>query len=818
MLPHALLTLYRSLTRHRLYAALNVFGLAFGIAVFLVLTLVVQYEREFNHWLPNADHVYRIDSTFLLPGEQPNENSNVTYAVMDLLRADYPQIQAGVREMRQPQPVSVGSTIDSEEVSHVDPSFLNVVELPMLAGHRADALAQPGNVVVTASIARKYFGTTQVIGKTLEISDRGVKQSFMVSAVLRDLPADTTLRFDLLVPMTQAFENEMPNFKDWGTSMGPTYLRFASMADAQAVGRSLRSFVARRAAGSADAQMGSHPQDRLRLSLVPLSDAHFHDATVDADLPGVDRRVIYSLGVVGLLALVTAAINYVNLATARSGLRAREVALRKVMGATRRMLLVQFLGEAVALVALSAMIGLALTELAVPMVNALGGWAVRIDYLEVVPLLVMLVAVVGLVAGFYPALMLAAYRPAAVLAAARTPAGGRMGTQVRNLLVLTQFASAIAFAICTLVINAQAKFLRDADRGFDRQGLILVQSLAADELLSRQNVILDTLRHVPGVIAATASDREPDSTSTSGTTVLPPGHVGVNPHLIYETVGRGYFTTYGVRLVAGRFFDDAHRMDDRAGVESGLHDGSTIINQSALPVLGFRDPAAAIGRNFSLNGRQHKAVLTIVGVVQDVRFMSPREAVRGQFYTYDTAGFKNAEAAIRFKGVPRAEMMQRLGAAWQTVAPDNPFMAKTADERLADYYQPDQQRARLFSVGAVLAVAIACVGLYGLASFNTARRVKEIGIRKVLGASTRDVLLLLVGQFVRPVLLANLIAWPIAWAVMRGWLAGFDQRIGLSPLYFAAVTIAALAISVLTVAGQVWRVARSEPARALRYE
>ena len=270
MLSHALLTLYRSLSRHRLYAALNVFGLAFGIAVFLVLTLVVQYERGFNRWLPNADHVYRVDGTFLFPGEEPRESFAVTYAALDLLRADYPQIQGGAREMRQPQPVSMGDIIDSEQVSHVDPGFLDVIELPLLAGRRADALAQPDNVVITENIARKYFATTQAIGKTLDISDKGVKHSYTVSAVAKNLPADSTLRFDLLVPMTQAFEDGTPYFKFWGSYMGPTYLRFASASDAQAVGRSLRSFVARRASGTGETQMGSHAEDKMRLDLVLL--------------------------------------------------------------------------------------------------------------------------------------------------------------------------------------------------------------------------------------------------------------------------------------------------------------------------------------------------------------------------------------------------------------------------------------------------------------------------------------------------------------------------------------------------------------------
>ena len=205
-------------------------------------------------------------------------------------------------------------------------------------------------------------------------------------------------------------------------------------------------------------------------------------------------------------------------------------------------------------------------------------------------------------------------------------------------------------------------------------------------------------------------------------------------------------------------------------------------------------------------------------MVQDVRYTSSRDAVAPQVYTYDTHGIVYGEAAIRVRGASDAEMMHRLRAAWNAAAPDNPFVAKTADERLADFYEPDQNRARLFSAGSVLAVGIACLGLYGLASFSTARRVKEIGIRKTLGASTREMLTLLVFQFIRPVLLANVLAWPVAWAAMRAWLSGFDQRIALSPAYFAAVGGASIAISVLTVLGQAWFVARAEPARALRYE
>lgn len=818
MLFHTLLTFYRSLARHRLYAALNVFGLAFGIAVFLVLTLVVRYEAGFDRWIPDAANIYRVDTVRFGSGQALQESSSVTFVALDPLRADYPQIQAGTRMMDSPEPVSAGRTIDSETVTYVDPNFLDVIGFPLLSGERHQVLSAPTSIVITESIALKYFGTTQAVGRSLDVDHDGTKRSYTVSGVLKDLPHDTTFVLHLLVPLTPALEEGRTAFQRWGSSSGSIFLRFRDQADAQAVAAGLRDFVARRAAGAGEDKEGLHPEEHVALSLVNLPDAHFHDVAVNGIVPGVDRRIVLSLGLVGVLALIMAAINYINLATARSGLRAREVALRKVMGATRRMLMVQFLGEAVALVSLASLVGLALAEAAIPLLNSLGGWSVAIDYRRVVPLLVLLVVIVGLGAGIYPSMLLAAYRPAAVLASARTPTGGRAGIRLRNLLVLVQFVSAIAFAICTLVIDAQASFLRNADRGFDRQGLIIVEGTESSELLARQNVIMDALRRVPGVVAATLSDREPDSSSTSVTGVGKPGLLGRAPDVIMETIGRDYDRTYGTRLVAGRTFDDVHRLDDIGGQPMEGRILSTILNERALATLGFRDPGDALGKTIGWNGRRGKITLQVIGVRGDVRFMSPREPVSPQFYLYDTHAIDSAQAAIRFSGVPRAEMMQRLQAAWHSVVPDTPFVAKTADDRLGDFYRPDQQRARLFSAGAVLAIAIACVGLYGLASFNTARRVKEIGIRKVLGASTRDVLLLLVGQFIRPVLIANLIAWPIAWMAMRAWLAGFDQRIALSPGYFIAATVAALAISILTVLGQAWRVARAEPGRALRYE
>jgi putative ABC transport system permease protein len=818
MMRHTLLTLYRSLTRHRLYAALNVLGLAAGIAVFLVSMLVVRYERGFDRWLPHASETYRVDGTWSNPGQPVIENEGVSFVALKMLRADFPQIAGGAREMTRNTPVSVGQTIDSEPVSEVDPSFLKVVALPLLSGNPATALADPNSVVINQTIARKYFNTTNAVGRTLDILQDGVKHAYTVSAVMRDLPADTSLKFSMLVPLASRLEQGVRAFIEWGAISGNTFLRLPTKEDANALRAGLRDFIHRRASGTGVNQIGPNAENTLRLSLVALPDAHFHDVSVSEDPGGVDPRVVASLAAVGLMALLTAAINYINLATARAALRAREVALRKVVGATRAALLWQFLAEAVVVVALAALIGLSATELALPVVNALGGWAVRLDYGLVALWLVGVVVVVGLGAGLYPAVLLANYRPATVLASARAPAGGRMGTRLRNLLVLTQFAAAIGFAICTLMMNGQARLLRTADRGFDRNGLIIVRSLDVDALRSRQVALFNQLTAVPGVIAATRSDREPSSTSTTAQAIDLPGESGPPPSITVEEVGSDYLRAYGVHLVAGRWFDARHAKDDLAGNSTDGGDFNAVVNRAALPELGVRDPRDALGKTFRLDDGSGKALLRVIGVVQNVRFMSPREPVSGQLYLYDSKSIEGADAAIRYAGVPRAEMLARLQAKWRSLVSDEPFVASTADQRLEAYYRPDAQRARLFTAGAVLAVAIACIGLYGLASFSTARRIKEIGIRKVLGASTRDVLMLLVGQFVRPVLIANLIAWPIAFLVMRSWLSSFDQRISISPLYFLAAGGGAVFIAVLTVLGQAWHVARAEPARALRYE
>jgi len=819
MWNHYFLTFYRAMTRHRLYAALNVFGLAVGIAVFLVLWLDVRFETSFERWIPDARSIYVVRTIWLNITDSLAANNATMGGTLDELRGDYPQL-VGTRVWPQGGTIRQAGQVTAEQVDVVDPSFFSVFELPLVRGDKAQLLAAPDAVVLTETKAKHYFGSANPIGQSLTIVIQGAARTYRVTGVLKDTPSNTEQNFDFLIPLTpQMAQDEKRTWTHWGSEQLETFLRFGQPAQARVLDADLNNFVDRHAGH--DLTPPAHKILLLRTQ--PLVSLHL--------LEPKDAGVVGAIGMVGLLTLLLAGVNYVNLATARAGLRAREVALRRVMGATGPALVAQFMAEAMATALLAALIGLALCELALPMINAAGGLSLKIDYLHSDSILLpvaIVVLVVGLGAGVYPALMLSRFQPAAVLASARTPGGGRAGGRVREALVLVQFAIAIAFTVATGVIVAQTSFLRHADLGFQRDGLIVVNSFDNSEVTAAQRAaLLDVWRTLPGVAKVTAADIAPGSGDhLDGENTKRPGMPGDGPTANYVQSQPDFFETYGARLIVGRFLDRNHGGDDAppsdpagAPATGPKPPRNVVVNAGVLKMLGFKSASDAVGKTI-LSGRDDGGFdpLTIVGVIDNIRFRSPHATIPATIYLLKSRDFESEVAGVRYAGADPHAVMSRMTAEWRRIVPTVPFRAKTIDDNLQHYYRDDDQHGRLFTLGAVLAVAIGCVGLYGLASFNTARRVKEIGIRKVLGASTGDILRLLVGQFLRPVLLANLIAWPLAFFAMRGWLSSFDQKIGLSPLYFLAATALTLLIAVGTVAGQAFAVARAEPAKALRDE
>jgi putative ABC transport system permease protein len=802
MAGSALLTLYRSLTRHRLYAVLNIGGLALGLAVFLVLFLYVQYERGYDRQLPGWDRIWLINTKYDFPGF-PGVNLTAPLGLLEQLEASYPDLH-GVR-MDQKQNVGIrdGTNVTQDDIALVEPGYFKLFPYTALQGDPAATLAQPDGVVVTEKVARQYLGAGNPIGKTLTIAFDGSDHIYRIGAVLKNPPANMTFSSGIFVPLPP-----LPTDPNAAGSSPTVFVTLPSQARATQIEGQLPALIDRHPPAGFDGM----PSKFIKLKLVPLSAVHLIEPR--------DRTIVTTLGAVGLLTLLIAIVNYINLATARAGLRAREVGLRKVLGGTRASLVRQFLGEAIATAAVAALIALAVTELALPFVNAIGGLSLSVTYRGarsiLLPLILLILAVGGL-AGLYPAFILSRFRPAAVLASARAPGGGKAGARLRQALVVLQFAIAIALSIGTAVLAAQTNYLRNADLGFRRDGLIMVSSFLDNSIDAAQRAgLARAFKMIPGVTSVGLGTSAPGGGKFDISSFEDENHHKVTVQQVLT--GPGFFQTFHAHLLAGRVFDGAHAGDDTFTMKTGnaSFKANVVINKTALKLFGFVNPRDAIGKPAKLSDKLRP---TIVGVVDDMRFMSPRYPVQPTLYNYDSRTLDGMVPTLATDPANIPAVTARLQQIWRAIAPTAPFRSVTADQQLyKQFYKDDAQRSRLFTIGAVLAVLIGCIGLYGLASFDTARRVKEIGIRKTLGASTEDIMRLLIGQFLRPVLIANLIAWPLAYFAMRKWLSGFDDRVALSPLFFIAATLIAIGIAAATVFGQAWRVARAEPARALRYE
>jgi putative ABC transport system permease protein len=802
-----LLTLYRSLTRHKLYAALNIGGLAIGIAVLLVLGLYVRFETSYEKWLPNHDKIYVVQTVWNLPESPFNGAYPYTMGgLLEQIREDFPDtVGTRIRGGKEGGNVVRNGIATKEDVAQVDSSFFQVFDLPMARGDGHRTLLDPTASLISESAARKYFGTTDPVGQTITIA-MDAQFTYRVAGVFRDLPSNSDLRFSVLIPLPKTPLSV--NWFHWGSSSVGTYLRFDTPSAARAFQQKLLAFVDRR--GLKD--MGKDASKTQQLMLLPIERLHLEPEGRES---ASRKLTVVTLGLVGLLTLLIAVVNYVNLTTARASLRAREVAIRKVLGADGGSLIRQFLGEAMLTVAIAALLGLVLAELGLPLVNAAGGLSLTIPYLVVVPALLLLVAFVGSAAGFYPAMVLSRFPAAAVLAAARAPGGGRAGTRIREALVVFQFGLAIAFIIGTGVLAAQNQHVRQADLGFQRDGLLVVQSLA-DTLVdpAQKHAVAMAIRALPGVTdVALGNSAVGGSGEDNSDNIQLPGVAGPGPSLRSIVVGPRFFDVYGTKILAGRVFDDAHGGDDANARAKGTPT-NIVINRRAVPTLGFRSPQEAIGK--TVGGNRPR---TIIGVIDDMRFFSPRVPNSATYYIYylKPEDSSTVVASVRFAGNPRVTLAA-VREVWRRIVPQVPFDGDTANARLGEFYEADDRATRLFGIGSGLAVLIGCVGLWGLASFNTQRRVKEIGIRKTLGASSTDIVKLLVGQFLRPVLIANFIAWPLALMTMRIWLAGFDDRIALSPLYFVGASLIAIFIAVLTVTSQALRASRTTPAWALRHD
>jgi putative ABC transport system permease protein len=800
----------RQLAQNRVYAVINIGGLALGLSGCLLILGYVRYESSYDRWLPDSGRLYQVQTKFNLPG-QPARNVQMSpFIVYEKLPGGFPQVEAvtslapgkTVTE-RDGQPVFI-------DAATVDANFFGVLGLPFAQGSAATALPDTNSIVLTESEAIRHFGTADALGKQLSLGAGPGKRDRRVTGVLRDLPRNTSLRLSLLT--RRDLGAIPPEQRGWGNFNQQHYVKLRRAGDAASVNAGLPAWEKRNILGMSDA---------VDLKLVPLADVHL-GTTQDAALtPGGDPRALATFAVVALLTLAMAVMNFVNLSTARATQRAREVALRKVLGATRGQLIVQFLCESVVMAAVAMLLALSIVEIVTPWLSALLGADIRVAYLGpagmLLPALGLFLAT-GLLGGLYPAFYLSRFRPAEVLRANKssveTPGNGRF----RTALVMIQFAIAIGLIASTWVIYSQTRYVETVDPGYRRDGLIQIVNAWRFAKGSEYDAAHAEMLAIPGVTSTTRISIPLASDTRPVWLVKAPGAEEYQS-LSYYGVDAEYLQTTGIDLLAGRRFDDRIALDrvpagdDQARAVRGVN---IVINRAAARKLGFRTPQAAIGQTMRAMRGGPLVPSTIVGVVEDMRFRSAREAIEPAFYAVDP---DSAEVVlVRFAAARPGEIMAALNKVWRKFEPEIPFEARFVDDLVRELYAADRARGALFAGFSMLAVLIACLGLYSLASFATERRTKEIGIRKVLGAKVRDIVRLLAWQFSKPVVLANLIAWPIAWWAMREWLNTFDIRIALTPTPFALAGLLALLIAIVTVAGQSLRVARTNPIHALRYE
>ena len=820
----------RALAKSKSYSIINIAGLAIGMAACILILLYIDYERSYDGWLPDVENTYQVQTWSPHPSDgEPFFSQMTPYITKDRIRKDFPQVVGAVYALSSaPVFFMDGQASTTKDYLIADDDFLKVVNLPLVSG---TSLPAAQTAVLTQTEARNRYGTDDVVGKTLTVISKGVKRDFRITGVIRDVPKNSSMKVNAVLRMDfNSFFATEPNFLTcWGCQSGWVYLKVRPGTDIRQLQAQEPAWEKRNIPDEPNGAIRYNHGDEEDWHFVNLRDIHLGQAQGGAMTPGNDRRSIATFAIIALLILGMAVVNFTNLATARASQRAREVALRKVLGATRRQLIVQFVAESILISAVAMLLALALVELLVRPFAAFLDADLSLRYFGVSGVLLPAIAltfVVGVVSGIYPAFFLSRFQPAQVLkanrSAAETPGSGR----VRAALVVLQFAVSIGLIICTAVIYGQTVYARSVDPGYQRDHILQVDDMNRYQLIPQAETIVEQMKRIPGVVAAGLTDIGVATENNSNTGLIPPGsskmvsigQYGVSP---------GFKDAMGLKLLAGRWFDQNRPADDTtldfpiqkdqemAYAQRGVN---VVMNEYAIRKLGFKSPQDAVGkviRSELFEPGIGMVNIAIIGVVSDSRFRTVRTPIDPIMFMNVKKG--PAWMVIRYRGDP-ATVQAAIESQWKQITNEVPFQAKFSEDIMRELYKAEDARAKIFAAFSLLAVIIGCLGLFGLAAFTAQRRTKEIGIRKVLGARTRDIVQLLVWQFSRPVIIANVIAWPVAWWMMRSWLNGFDERIPLTPIPFLIAALIALGIAVATVVGHAIKVARANPIHALRYE
>lgn len=799
MLKNYLTVAVRNISRHKTFSLINVLGLAIGMACCILIAVYILTELSYDKYHEKANRICRLEAVLTL-GTQPNLVASTNMPPTLAMREDYPEVVNSCRFV----PYRGRTLVEYEDkkyyeerIYYGEETVFEIFTYPMILGDPSTALTLANSAVITEDIARKYFSGEDPIGKTLKLNN---SRECTVTGVIENVPSNSHFKFSMLLSLQTMREERAQFVEAWAGPFGSYgYVLLAEGADYRELNEKLPDMV--------DKYMGESLKNAgvdVEYFLTPITDIHLHsnkrhEAGVNSDI-----KYVYIFAVVAVFILLMACVNFMNLATARSSTRAREIGMRKVLGASRGQVIRQFFGESMMYSVVSLVIAMGLVHLTLPVFSSLADRELAIDYAGtpwLIPALIGLALLVGLIAGSYPALVLSRFQPIRVLRAGGPTTTSR--SNFRNVLVVAQFAISITLIIGTSVVTGQLNYMRNKDLGFDKDNVVVIP-LMDRSLVQSVNSIMAELRSYEGVISVATSSHNMGG-HTSGGSFLPEGFTEAQAQMMnWMNVDENYLPAMKMEIAAGRNFSRSFATDSASAV---------IVNEAAVRAIGWEDP---LGKTIGFPGDDSGTKMTIVGVVKDFHYVSPQMAVEPLLIGNDTARLRSVIVRISPDNMPAT--LAWLENKWKDFDPDRPFEYSFMDEAYNEQYRTEEKLLGIFVNFTLFAVFVACLGLFGLASFSAERRTKEIGIRKVLGSSAWKIVLLLSRDFAKWVLIANIIAWPLAWYLSNKWLEDFAYKVSVGPSLFVTAGLLALAIALFTVSFQAFKAASSNPVESLRYE
>ncbi|WP_202913737.1 ABC transporter permease, partial [Pararcticibacter amylolyticus] len=782
----------RNLWRHKGYSFLNILGLAVGMTAFFLIFLYVSLELSYDSFHSKSDRIYRLVSDIKTPTETLRA-SGPAWAVPSHLKADFPEVESFVRFTGDNMLVRKDDIKVQQDIVYADSSLFGVFDFSLVKGNPETVLKDQLSVVLTESTAKKYFGDKDALGQTLLITSDALPAR--VTGIMKDIPVNSQIKFDMAISMstlTGRFNRELDN--QWGNYGLEVYLLLKPGTDPKALERKLPDFLSRR-----NGQEMKEHQMYPTLILEPLNYAYLY-STRNGNSRGNIKNV-YIFSVIGIFILAIACINFINLSTARSVERAKEVGIRKVVGAAKSQLSSQFIGESMIICMFAFLLSLILSAIMLPQFNQLAGKTVSEGmFSNVFNILILFIVslVIGLLAGIYPALVLSSFKPVSVLKG-RFSAGTK-GILLRKGLVVSQFTISIALIIATVIVYQQLDYMRSRDLGFNKDQMIIIDTQGD----KGKEAFKESLLNIPGVKSAALSSSVPGTGNPGAYSELEniKGDLQVSNLDLYF-VDFDYISQFQLKMAAGRPFSKEYATDTTQAI---------IINEAVVKLLGYASPRDVIGKRFKQWGREGK----IIGVIKNFNYRGLQQEIKPLTMRIDPRG--SSLVSVKLSGTNLKATLKAIEGKWNQVYMDKPFSYFFLDEHFSKLYRSEELFGKLFFNFAVLAILISCLGLLGLASYSTIQRTKEIGIRKVMGASVTGIIRLLSADFLRLVVIAFIISSPLSGFLMYGWLKDFAYRINISWTVFAIAGAGAVFIAIATVSLQAIRAATTSPVKSLRTE